>query len=150
MLVQKSAVTTQYGSGGAPKKYRLYSWIDSNAIIIPNFAIQASEWSNRFCIPIYTILVFLYCTTKSFKIYTSTMGPIRIPQDHILININMKNSLLLLLYPLFGFICRMPPSCVRPVMLENQFVTHLYPNKKTSRKVFFLMVVLLLVYDQCH
>ena len=35
LLVQKSAVTTQYGSGGAPKISRIYSLIDCIAIIIP-------------------------------------------------------------------------------------------------------------------
>ena len=39
MIVQKSAVTTQYGSVGAQNKSRICSLIDFIVIIIPNFAI---------------------------------------------------------------------------------------------------------------
>ena len=79
-----------------------------------------------FCISILTILVFLYCTTKSFKIYTPTIGPIQIPQYHISTNINMENTFVPLLYSLFGCIYHVSPSCECSVMMKISFVTLSY------------------------
>ena len=46
----------------------------------------------------------------------------------------MDNPWLLLLYPLLGFICRMSPFCVRPVISEKSIRDPFVSEKKSSRR----------------
>jgi len=67
----------------------------------------------------YSPYLYYYYAIKSFKIYTSTMGPVRIPQEPFSTNIIMENTSVPLLYPLLGSICHFRFFFVLPMTPEN-------------------------------